>query len=78
MASLQTLPLVTVPTLKSPYDGLKIAAWSKPEEALERVMEQLGHEDWERNLDGLTGTRAVNEISRRFYNILSLALIETL
>ena len=76
--SMQTLPLVTVPTLKSPYDGLKIAAWSKPEEALERVMEQLGHEDWERNLDGLTGTRAVNEISRTFYNILSLVLIETL
>ena len=76
MASLQTLPLVTVPTLKSPYDGLKIAAWSKPEEALERVMEQLGHEDWERNLDGLTGTRAVNEISNVFMISRALSLLK--
>ena len=55
--SIQTLPLVTVPTLKSPYDGVKITAWSKPDEALEKVLEQLNNnDDWEKNLDGLTGT----------------------
>ena len=45
---------------------IKAVAVTLVTEALERVMEQLGHEDWERNLDGLTGTRAVNEISRKF------------
>ena len=55
-SGLQTLPLVTVPTLKSPYDGVKIVEWAKPEEALEKVIEQLGNnEDWEKNLDGLSG-----------------------
>ena len=57
VTSVQTLPLVTVPTLKSPYDGVKILAWSKPEEALEKVVDQLSNnEDWEKNMDGLTGT----------------------
>ena len=55
--SVQTLPLVTVPTLKSPYDGVKIVAWAKPDEALEKVIDQLNNnDDWEKNLDGLTGT----------------------
>ena len=57
LSSSQTLPLVTVPTLKSPYDGVKIVAWSKPDEAMEKVKDQLGNnDDWEKNLDGLTGT----------------------
>ena len=57
LSSSQTLPLVTVPTLKSPYDGVKIVAWAKPDEALETVKDQLGNnDDWEKNLDGLTGT----------------------
>ena len=56
LSSSQTLPLITVPTLKSPYDGVKILAWAKPDEALEKVKEQLGNnDDWEKNLDGLTG-----------------------
>ena len=57
LLSSQSLPLITVPTLKSPYDGVKILAWAKPDEALEKVKDQLGNnDDWEKNLDGLTGT----------------------
>ena len=54
--SLQTLPLVTVPTLKSPYDGVKIVAWDRPEEALEKMLVNLeNHEEWEKNMTGLSG-----------------------
>ena len=54
--SLQTLPLVTTPSLKSPYDGVKIVAWDKPEEALEKMLVNLeNHEDWEKNMKGLSG-----------------------
>ena len=54
--SLQTLPLLTTPSLKSPYDGVKILAWEKPEEALEKMLVNLeNHEDWEKNMKGLSG-----------------------
>ena len=54
--SLQTLPLLTTPSLKSPYDGVKIVAWEKPEEALEKMLVNLeNHEDWEKNMKGLSG-----------------------
>ena len=54
-SSIQTLPLVTVPSLKSPYDGFKITPWAKPDEAIEKVLEQLEDDEWEKNMDGLSG-----------------------
>jgi hypothetical protein len=54
-SSIQTLPLVTVPSLKSPYDGFKITPWAKPDEAIEKVLDQLDNDDWEKNMDGLNG-----------------------
>ena len=54
--SMQTLPLVTTPTLKSPYDGIKIVAWDKPEEAIEKMLVNLeNNEEWEKNMKGLSG-----------------------
>lgn len=64
---LQTLPLATQPSLKGPYEGQKIAPLAKvttckkyvvntcfqPDEALAKALEQLGDEDWEKNVDGL-------------------------
>ena len=37
LSSSQSLPLTTVPTLKTPFDGVKIAPWAKPEEGLGTV-----------------------------------------
>ena len=49
-----TLPLKTVPSLKSPFEGVKIAPFPKPDEAVATALEQLGHADWEKNVDGVT------------------------
>ena len=34
-----------------------MSPWSKPEEGLETVIQQMEAEDWERNMEGLAGTR---------------------
>lgn len=51
----QQLPLLTVPYLKSPYDGVTIQPWARPDEGLHKTIDQLESDDWEKNVDGLTG-----------------------
>ena len=51
----QQLPLLTVPYLKSPYDGVTIQPWARPDEGLHKTTDQLESDDWEKNVDGLTG-----------------------
>merc|ERR1740128_615086 len=54
LSSSQNLSVMTTPTLKSPYDGVKIAPWARLDEGLAKTVEQLGSEDWEVNVNGLT------------------------
>ncbi len=53
VANLNFLPLKTQVTLRSPLDGHNLGPFHKPEEFLERTMENLASNDWESNVIGM-------------------------
>ena len=52
VANLHFLPVKTQTTLKSPLDGHNLGPFHKPEEFLQRAIDNLAHEDWETNVKG--------------------------
>ena len=53
IANLHFLPVKTQTTLKSPLEGHNLGPFHKPEEFLGRAMDNLTHEDWETNVNGM-------------------------
>ena len=53
VANLHFLPVKTQTTLKSPLEGHNLGPFHKPEEFLGRTMDNLVHEDWETNVNGM-------------------------
>ena len=53
VANLHFLPLKTQTTLKSPLEGHNLGPFHKPEEFLQRTMDNLSHNDWETNIVGM-------------------------
>ena len=53
IANLHFLPVKTQTTLKSPLEGHNLGPFHKPEEFLGRAMDNLAHEDWETNVNGM-------------------------
>ena len=53
IANLHFLPVKTQTTLKSPLEGHNLGPFHKPEEFLGRTMDNLTHEDWETNVNGM-------------------------
>ena len=47
VANLHFLPLKTQTTLKSPLEGHNLGPFHKPEEFLQRTLDNLSHNDWE-------------------------------
>ena len=53
VANLHFLPLKTQITLKSPLEGHNLGPFHKPEEFLQRTLDNLASDDWETNVNGM-------------------------
>ena len=53
VANLHFLPVKTQTTLKSPLEGHNLGPFHKPEEFLQRTIDNLAHEAWEDNVSGM-------------------------
>ena len=67
IANLHFLPVKTQTTLKSPLEGHNLGPFHKPEEFLGRAMDNLTHEDWETNVNGIESRNS----NKRLWKYLS-------
>ena len=55
VSNLHFLALKTQVTLKSPLEGHNLGPFHKPEEFLQRTLDNLSSDDWEANVNGMAG-----------------------
>ena len=53
VANLHFLPVKTNVTLKSPLEGHNLGPFHRPEEFLQRTLDNLASDDWETNVNGM-------------------------